>query len=151
MLQCTSIECRRFESHPRQLIFLRKSDCLGCAVLLCLVCLFDLACFFLSSFSSLIKNMYIHVHVALRLCWISLLWLCLYLYIHVCVYNVHVHVALRLCWISLLWLCLYLYICVYNVCVYAPKCLAKFHLQCTCIELVCAVPLISQCVCLMLH
>ena len=34
----------------------------GCAVLLCLVCLFvclfDLACFFLSSFSSLIKNMY---------------------------------------------------------------------------------------------
>ena len=29
-----------------------------CAVLLCLVCLFNLACFFLSSFSSLIKNMY---------------------------------------------------------------------------------------------
>ena len=29
--------------------FSRKSDCLGCAVLLCLVCLFDLACFFLSS------------------------------------------------------------------------------------------------------
>ena len=44
------------ESHPRQLIFLRKSDCLGCAVLLCLVCLFDLACFFLSSLSSLIKT-----------------------------------------------------------------------------------------------
>ena len=42
------------ESHLRQLIFSRKSDCLGCAVLLCLVCLFDLACFFLSSFSSLI-------------------------------------------------------------------------------------------------
>ena len=44
--------------------FLRKSDCLGCAVLLCLgcavllclVCLFDLACFFLPSFSSLIKT-----------------------------------------------------------------------------------------------
>ena len=35
--------------HPRQLIFLRKSDCLGYAVLLCLVCLFDLACFFLPS------------------------------------------------------------------------------------------------------
>ena len=32
-------------------------DCLGCAVLLCLVCLFDLACFFLSSFSSLINKM----------------------------------------------------------------------------------------------
>ena len=46
--------------YMRQLIFLRKSDCLGCAVLLCLVCLFDLACFFLSSFSSLIKNMYKH-------------------------------------------------------------------------------------------
>ena len=30
------------------------TDCLGCAVLLCLVCLFDLTCFFLSSFSSLI-------------------------------------------------------------------------------------------------
>ena len=40
-------------SHQRQLIFLRKSD------LPCLVSLFDLACFFLSSFSSLINNMYI--------------------------------------------------------------------------------------------
>ena len=47
--------CRGFESHPRQLIFLRKSDCLGYAVLL-LVCLFDLACFFLPFFSSLIKT-----------------------------------------------------------------------------------------------
>ena len=38
-----------------------KSDCLGCAVLLCLVCLFDLACFFLSSLNSHLsyKNMYI--------------------------------------------------------------------------------------------
>ena len=45
-----------FESHLRQLIFIRESDCLGCAVLLCLVCLFDLACFFLPSFSSLIKT-----------------------------------------------------------------------------------------------
>ena len=53
------VECRGFESHPRQLIFSRKSDCLGCAVLLCLVCLFHLACFFLSSFSSLIINMYL--------------------------------------------------------------------------------------------
>ena len=47
-------KCRGFESHLRQLIFSRKSGCLGCAVLLCLVCLFDLACFFLPSFSSLI-------------------------------------------------------------------------------------------------
>ena len=36
---------------PEAAHFSRKSDC---AVLLCLVCLFDLACFFLSSFSSLI-------------------------------------------------------------------------------------------------
>ena len=42
------------ESHPRQLIFLRKSDCLGCAVLLCLViCLTLLASFFLPSHLSL--------------------------------------------------------------------------------------------------
>ena len=34
--------------------FLRESDCLGCAALLCLVVLFDLACFFLSSFSHLL-------------------------------------------------------------------------------------------------
>ena len=35
------------ESHPRQLIFLWKSDCLGCVVLLCLVvCMHDLAGFF---------------------------------------------------------------------------------------------------------
>ena len=70
-------ECREFESHSRQLIFLGKSDHLGCAMLLCLncclfdlacffllslkhvhclVCLFDLACFFLPFFSSLTKT-----------------------------------------------------------------------------------------------
>ena len=38
-----SVECRGFESHLRQLIFLRKSDCLGCAA--CLVCLTLLASF----------------------------------------------------------------------------------------------------------
>ena len=53
-----SIECHGFESHPRQLIFSRKSDCLGCAVLLCLVCLFDLACFFLSS-----KNVHACIYI----------------------------------------------------------------------------------------
>ena len=43
-----------------QLIFLRKIDCLGCVVALA-CCLFDLACFFLPSFSSLIETyMYIH-------------------------------------------------------------------------------------------
>ena len=48
---------------PRQLIFLRKSDCLGCAELLCFV-FFDLACFFLSSFSSLNNVMHkiIYIH-----------------------------------------------------------------------------------------
>ena len=72
-----SVECRGFESHLRQLIFLRKSDCLGCAVLLCLVvCLTSFASF--SLLSSLIKrctcasfflpfasllNMHVHVHV----------------------------------------------------------------------------------------
>ena len=39
----------------------RKSDCLGCAVLLCLVCLTLLASFFLPSHLSF-KNMYMHVH-----------------------------------------------------------------------------------------
>ena len=38
-------------SHLRQLIFLRKSDCLGCVLLLCLVCLTLLASFFLPFFS----------------------------------------------------------------------------------------------------
>ena len=55
------IECRGFESHPRQLIFLRKSDCLRCAVLLCLalfVCLTLLASFF---HLSLITCIYIHL------------------------------------------------------------------------------------------
>ena len=32
-----SVEYCEFESHPKQFIFLRKNDCLGCAVLLCLV------------------------------------------------------------------------------------------------------------------
>ena len=50
-----------FESHLRQLIFSRKSDCLGCAVLLCLVvCLTLLASFFLPSHLSF-KNMYVDI------------------------------------------------------------------------------------------
>ena len=59
MYMYSTCECCGFESHPRQLVFLRKIDCLGCAVLLCLVvCLTLLASFFLSSHLSL--NMYIH-------------------------------------------------------------------------------------------
>ena len=43
-----------FESHLRQLIFFTESDCLGCAVLLCLVvCLTLLASSFLPSHLSL--------------------------------------------------------------------------------------------------
>ena len=64
------IECRGFKSHPRQLFFPRKSDCLGCAVLLCLVVYLTLlASFFLPSHLSLNMqmyiciNMYVHVHV----------------------------------------------------------------------------------------
>ena len=50
-------------SHPRQLIFLRKSDCLGCAVLLCLVvCLTLLASFFLPSHLPL-KHVHTYIHV----------------------------------------------------------------------------------------
>ena len=65
-----SVECRGFESHLKQLIFLRKSDCLGCAVLLCLViCLTLLASFFLPSHLSL-------KHVSQY---------CVYMYVHVCV------------------------------------------------------------------
>ena len=46
-----------------QLIFPRKNDCLGCAVLLCLiVCLTLLTFFFLPSHLSL-KHAYMHAHV----------------------------------------------------------------------------------------
>ena len=49
-----------FEFHLRQLIFLRKNDCLGRAVLLCLVVCLT----FLPSFSSLIKTCKcIHVYM----------------------------------------------------------------------------------------
>ena len=59
--------------HPRQLSCLRKSDCLGCAVLLCLVCLFDLPCFFLPSFSSLIKTCtHVYVHAFGDMDWVFL-------------------------------------------------------------------------------
>ena len=61
------LECRGFESHPRQLVFLRKSDCLGCAVLLCLICLTLLASFFLPSHLSLkhVHNYVIYMYMYL--------------------------------------------------------------------------------------
>ena len=64
------------EFHLRQLIFLRKSDCLGCAVFCLVVCLTLLASFFLPSHLSLkyvqhilqyilylIHCAHVHVHV----------------------------------------------------------------------------------------
>ena len=74
---------KMYMSHPRQLIYPRKSDCLGCAVLLCLVCLFDLACVFLSSHLSF-KNMYIYVYVSVYLYY--------YGYSHP-----HLHAELKIC------------------------------------------------------
>ena len=50
-----------------------QSNCLGCAVLLCLVCLFDLASFFLPSHLSF-KNMYnvymynVHMYMYMYTC-----------------------------------------------------------------------------------
>ena len=73
MYTCSSIEVNgalqkiHIYSYVRQLIFLRKSDCLGCAVLLCLVvCMTLLSSFFLPS-ASLI-DMYTF-HRALLMIW----------------------------------------------------------------------------------
>ena len=60
-LECR-VQCRGFESHPRQLIFLLKSDCLGRAVLLIVVCLTLLAFFFLPSHLSL-KHVYMYTYI----------------------------------------------------------------------------------------
>ena len=71
----TCIHVRGLESHLKQLIFLRKSDCLGCAVLLCLVvCLTLLASFFLPSHLSLkhVYNSLYTVYSILGMCYI--LW-----------------------------------------------------------------------------
>ena len=65
LVECSfkTVECRGFESHPRQLIFLWKSDCLGCAVLLCLVvCLTLLASFLFPSSSLINTNRYRHTN-----------------------------------------------------------------------------------------
>ena len=79
-------------THLRELIFLRKNDCLGCAVLLCLVCLFVcltlLASFFLPSHLSL-KHIKLYVHVMQKVQYIAcdnkvsnaeLVWLCMYVH-----------------------------------------------------------------------
>ena len=52
-----------YNVHLRQLIFLRKSDCLGCTVLLCLVvCLTLLASSFFLHLSNMIVYLYTSVH-----------------------------------------------------------------------------------------
>ena len=57
-----SVECCGFESHPRQLIFLWKIDCLGYVLLLCfVVCMTLLASFFLH----LEQRIYMHIYVFL--------------------------------------------------------------------------------------
>ena len=72
-------ECRGFESHPRQLIFLGKNGHLGCVVLLCfVVCMTLLASFFLPSASLINMYMYVvHVHV----CCTSTCMLYMYMYV----------------------------------------------------------------------
>ena len=56
--------------------------CLGCAVLLCLVCFFDLACFFLSSFSSLI---------------------CIHIYMYMCTWCIYMYIYMSMCTIETLY------------------------------------------------
>ena len=75
--------------------FSRKSDCLGYAVLLCLVCLFALACFFLSSFTSLIyihlpctsaleyMYMYMYMYIPVAICPVHLPWYTMYMYMYI--------------------------------------------------------------------
>ena len=67
-------------------IFSRKMS-LGCAVLLCLVCLFAFACFFLSSFSHLSLK---HVHVCTSIILVQS-YVKANIYIHV---YIHVHFTL---------------------------------------------------------
>ena len=58
---CLEYRVSWFRVPPEAVFFTAFFHCLGCAVLLCLVCLFDLASFFLPSHLSF-KNMYISPH-----------------------------------------------------------------------------------------
>ena len=74
-------KCYGFESHPRQLIFIRKSDYPGCAVLLCVVVRSTLlASFFLPFHRSLIHTC-IYVHISLYASAIEIAFCILYLLI----------------------------------------------------------------------
>ena len=85
------------------LIFVRKrlSDCLGCAVLLCLVCLNLLASFFLPSLKHIYMYMYMYMHaVMFCTCTVCTFILCYMQYTCTCTSTcsfyldvyVHVHV-----------------------------------------------------------
>ena len=90
-----------YMSHPRQLIFLRKSDCLRCAVLLCFVVYLTLlASFFLPSHLSL-KHVYTYMHTyVIRTCihmysiTIHLQYMYTYMYVLMHI-HVHVHMYIR--------------------------------------------------------
>ena len=71
-----SVECRGFESHPRQLIFLLIIDCLGCAVLLCFVVYMTL----LASIWSIVCTLHNYIHVHLEQC--VYMHIDLYMYIY---------------------------------------------------------------------
>ena len=91
---------RGFESHLRQLIFLK--DCLGCAVLLCLViCLTLLASFFLPSHLSLHIDMYMCICACMymyMMCICACILTCTCVYVHVCTCTcVYVHVCTCTC------------------------------------------------------
>ena len=87
------------------------SHCTCCLGYVALLCLFDLACFFLPSFSSLIKT-------------------CIYIYMHACT-HVHVHVHL-LC-------CFALFVCLFDLACLLLSSFSSFmytvhvHVHCTCI------------------
>ena len=76
------IEYRGFDSHPRQLIFLGKVTALG--VLCC--CLFDLACFFLPSFSHLSLTSYTHIekHCTCTYLHVHQMYMHTCIFLHVC-------------------------------------------------------------------
>ena len=63
------MECRGFESHPRQLIFLRKGKVTALGVLCCFalfVCLTLLASFFHFSFKNMYMYMYMYMEILMH-------------------------------------------------------------------------------------
>ena len=96
--ECDNIVSAYMYMYPRQLIFLRKSDYFGCAVLLCLVvCLTLLASFFFPSHLSL-KHVRGCIHVCKHTCIIhNYMYTYAYIHVHVCTY---VHVCVHMCMVQ---------------------------------------------------